>query len=318
MSFILLNCTIPGKTCFAFNRTLLVKKKAYRRLLDKIAAPATLKRTQPWLRIAALLLITIPALFLLYTYNKPAAQKKQVTAEIGRIKKILLSDGTAVCLNAGSTLKYDAGFGITNRIVYLEGEAFFDIGHGKSKLPFVVHTKNYTVRDIGTKFNLKAYPNDPFLETTVISGLVAVDDNSGINSSEVNRIFVKPRQVLRIYYHPLTAMSKTALAYTPDDSFNEASIVQVDSSKLDVYDGWKDDLLVFDGSTLQDLAKVLERRYNVNITIDAPKLRQIRYSGSFKGIDDIKDVLEIIGENTPIAYSIKGQDITITKTTDHF
>jgi len=98
------------------------------------------------------------------------------------------------------------------------------------------------------------------------------------------------------------------------NTFNEVQVSQVDSAKIDVYDGWKDDLLVFDGNTLGDIAHVLERRYNVKINIDSQELKDIRYSGCFKSVPDIDKVLHIIKQNTPISYTIDGQKIKITKT----
>jgi ferric-dicitrate binding protein FerR (iron transport regulator) len=199
--------------------------------------------------------------------------------------------------------------------VYLEGEAFFDIGHPAHtgrQVPFLVKTKNYIIMDIGTKFNLKAYPNDPFFETTVIKGEVAVEDNAGNGAlSNANRIYVKPHQVLKIFYHPQQVMDRETGQHS--DTYNEVSMLQIDSAKMNVYDGWKDNLLVFDGNTLNEISKVLERRYNVKIVLQDELLENIRYSGSFKNVPDIARVLQIIKQNTPIDYTIDGQTITINE-----
>ena len=85
-------------------------------------------------------------------------------------------------------------------------------------------------------------------------------------------------------------------------------------SIFNIYDGWRDDLLIFDGNTLDEIARVLERRYDVKISISSTELQNIRYSGSFKSVPDIDKVLHLIKENTPISYTIEGQNVTITKT----
>ena len=72
-------------------------------------------------------------------------------------------------------------------------------------------------------------------------------------------------------------------------------------------------VLLFDGSTLEEIAKVLERRYDVKINMDNSDLKNIRYSGSFKSVPTIDKVLLIIKQNTPINYTINKQTITITK-----
>ncbi len=289
------------------------EEKAYQLFSDKVSPTKHIVRMQEWLKYAAVLIIVL-LLSVLFIYLHPAKPEnnRQVIAKNGSVKKIILTDGTIVWLNAGSTLKYDDGFGKTNRTVYLEGEAFFDIGHHSKSIPFLVNTKNYTIRDIGTKFNLKAYLNDPFFETTVVKGEVAVEGNSETSPRDVNRIYVKPHQLLRIYYRPEKDNHKE-IAPLPD-SYNEVRVSQIDSEKMDVYAGWKDDLLVFDGNTLDEISRVLERRYNVQITLNDNQLQNIRYSGNFKNVPDINKVLSIIKQNTPIDYTIDGQKVTITKT----
>jgi transmembrane sensor len=289
------------------------EEKAYQLFLARITPPSRPVFKLRWLKIAAVFLFFILS-WLLVVYLRPGHPEKNnlVSAENGAVKKIILTDGTIVWLNAGSKLKYDAGFGKTNRTVYLEGEAFFDIGHTIKSIPFLVTTRNYTIRDIGTKFNLKAYPGDPFFETTVVKGEVAVEGNADNDSHDVNRIYVKPHQVLKIYYHTEKDEQDKKEAVAPK-TFNEVRVLQVDSAKMDVYDGWKDDLLVFDGAKLSEISRVLERRYNVKISLNDKELQNIRYSGSFKSVPTIDRVLQIIKENTPVSYSIEGQNVTITK-----
>jgi len=288
-------------------------KKAYRLFLAKTA-----KRKKPvnvlrWAIAAAVLLLFISVVVsVVHDRADQVPEKNQVSAQNGSVKKLLLIDGTVVWLNAGSIIKYDDNFDKTNRTVYLEGEAFFEVGHDAKNIPFLVKSKKYTIRDIGTKFNLKAYPTDSFFEATVVQGEVAVENNAETNTKDVNRIYVKPNQVLKIFYSP--GKSKVKELIQPSSSYNEVRVTQIDSAKTLVYDGWKDDLLIFDGNTLNEIARVLERRYDVEINIDAPGLQNIRYSGSFKNVPDIDQVLNIIKQNTPISFTVEGRKITITKT----
>ncbi|WP_184543878.1 FecR family protein [Mucilaginibacter sp. FT3.2] len=271
------------------------------------------RRLAVWSKVAAAVaLFGVLTVLLVNHYSQNIQSARQVSAQNGGIKKIVLSDGTLVWLNAGSKLNYNTDFNKTNRTVYLEGEAYFEIAPGKKTIPFLVNTKNYTVRDIGTKFNLKAYPNDSFFETTVVKGEVAVEGNVDNNTREMNRIYVKPRQLLRIYYPK--AENYAAKEDNKDTkNLNEIQMLQVDSAKMNRYDGWKDDLLVFDGNTLDEISKVLERRYNVKIIMDDADLQNLRYSGSFKSVASIDKVLELIKGNTSINYSINGSTVNITK-----
>lgn len=281
--------------------------------LATIPREAKYKTLVVWGRVAAVIaMFGVLTVLLVNHYSQNVQSARQVSAQNGGIKKIVLSDGTLVWLNAGSKLNYNTDFNKTNRTVYLEGEAFFEIAPGKKTIPFLVNTKNYTIRDIGTKFNLKAYPNDSFFETTVVKGEVAVEGNVDNNAREINRIYVKPHQVLRIYY---PKPEKYAVKQDDEDlkNLNEIQVLQVDSAKMNRYDGWKDDLLVFDGNTLDEISRVLERRYNVKIIMDDTGLQNIRYSGSFKSIASIDRVLELIKGNTAINYSITGNTVNITK-----
>jgi transmembrane sensor len=293
---------------------LIDEKQAYKMFLAKVA-PAPVVKKYYWARAGALMatacLLVLIISFYRKTGNTPLAYHV-IEAKKGTTLKLTLNDSTLIYLNAGSKLTYEDGFGIKNRTVYLEGEAFFDIAHKVKNLPFIVNTKSYVIRDVGTRFNLKAYADDPVFETTVVGGEVSVEGKPNSNAAEANRIYLKPHQVLRIYTQ--VDKKETKEVTQQQNSYNEVQVTHIDSAKLNVYDGWKDNLLVFDDNTLAEIARVLARRYDVTIAINSVELQNIRYSGNFKNIPDIDKVLHIIKQNTPINYKIEGQKITITKT----
>lgn len=296
---------------------IIDEEKAYQKFLSTIPQETKYRQLYRWSKVAAVVaLFSVLSVFLIRHYSQNVKSIRIVSVNKGGIKKIFLTDGTLVWLNAGSKLNYNTDFGKKNRTVYLEGEAFFEIAPGKKTIPFIVNTKNYTIRDIGTKFNLKSYPNDSFFETTVVKGEVSVEGNIDNNNREMSRIYVKPRQVLRIYRQ----QQKEKYTYKPDDQttkeLNEIQVLQIDSANTDKYDGWKEDLLVFDGNTLDEISKVLERRYNVKIIMNDARLQNIRYSGSFKKIATIDKVLSLIKGNTDIDYTINGNTVTIIKRTN--
>jgi len=86
---------------------------------------------------------------------------------------ITLEDGSHIWLNAGSSIKYPAKFA-GSREVYLEGEAYFEIAHDP-KHPFIIHTANTQTRVLGTKFDIRAYPNEKNIAVTVTEGKVRFD-----------------------------------------------------------------------------------------------------------------------------------------------
>lgn len=99
--------------------------------------------------------------------------------------RITLSDGSKVWLNAGSRLRYPVRFGKEERVVELEGEAYFEVSgqvHGTTgtpKVPFLVETTAQTVEVLGTRFNISAYPDEAETKTTLVEGSVAIRPGDG-------------------------------------------------------------------------------------------------------------------------------------------
>ena len=91
--------------------------------------------------------------------------------------RITLPDGTRVWLNAGSSLKYPTFFANNQREVTLDGEGYFEVSENADR-PFIVHTQSLDVRATGTSFNLKAYPQEECIATTLLSGKVCVESSS--------------------------------------------------------------------------------------------------------------------------------------------
>lgn len=250
------------------------------------------------------LLVSIGALLFFIIgkkHNNTPSFSQEIAVPNGQQKKIILNDGTTVWLNAASTLKIDNDYGTKNRNVYLEGEGYFEVAHDKN-LVFTIATKDYTVRDIGTEFNIKAYPADSIFETAVIDGKISVEGKFTDND-KVSTIFLSKNGVLKIQ-HP--AQSKTS------SSVKTAPIVVVKNSpNINAYNYWKDDMLVFDNLSFRDIAVQLERKYNVVILIKDDSLNNYHFSGSFNKVPDIENVLNIIQETTPISYQITGDTVSI-------
>lgn len=194
--------------------------------------------------------------------------------ENGQTKVLLLSDGTQVRLNAGSSLFYPQRFSrlFSRRDVYLDGEAHFDVAKNRSQ-PFVVHVGNLKVKVLGTHFNVKAYPAEELVTTTLEQGRVKVYGD------------------------------KIAMTLLPDEQavYNRISGKMtkrsVDSGN---YNQWMDGKLLFDQAPLKAIIADLQRRYNVSIkTTPAVDLSR-RFTMAFRadeGVGDVMRVLEKISGN---------------------
>ncbi len=282
------------------------------KVLDKEHAPRSIFNWKRFSIAASILLICTVGLYY-YSSNKPLINNPEISVQTlikvpkGSTRKIVLPDGTKVSINAGSKLIFDSNFGKNSRTVYLSGEAYFDIAKGE--IPFIVNTDHYTIRDIGTIFNVKAYPDDLSFETLVIEGEVLIEGKLLINSDKPQTVSVKKQQVLKLNYAPVESsefQSDNAIAEIVEVKTQKLSSVQVE-----VYTGWTEDLLVFEGKTFQEIIKIMERRYDVEIILKDLKLRNYEYTGSFKNIDQVEKALKILKETTDINYERNGRIITI-------
>ncbi len=302
----------------AWNATLFLQNSgktsvedAYKLLESKLA----LQKRLPFMRRSVLYAAAAVVAVILTgiaTYRFAVTKKtegpsyvKSVYVPAGNKQKLVLKDSTVVWLNSGSVLELSSGFGITTRTVYLEGEGYFEVKSDRNPA-FVVQTKDYTIRDIGTIFNINTYSADARFEAAVIEGEISIEGKFP-QAEKRSKIFLKRNDVLKI--SKLSAFpDKTATNPIATDS----TFVQiVKAQNIHNYAGWKDDLLIFDEETFRDIAKKLERKYKVVILIQDEKIAGYRYSGSFNNVSNIQGIVDILKETTPANYMIAGDTITI-------
>lgn len=185
-----------------------------------------------------------------------------LTTPKGGQYQLTLPDGTNVWLNANSTLKYPSRFTGDERIVELEGEAYFEVQslkygtHHKSsrasgnQIPFSVKTKNQTVEVLGTQFNINAYDNEKVTKTTLLSGTVRVSRSGQDPSNEKSRTLMP----------------------------NQQSVVGVHGDEISIHDidartaiAWKEGLFNFHSLSIDESLKQIERWYDVNVVYEGKK-----------------------------------------------
>ena len=210
-----------------------------------------------------------------------------VEAPLGSKTKLYLPDGTLVWLNAGSRMTYSQGFGVDNRKVELEGEGYFEVKRNE-KIPFFVKTKDLQLQVLGTKFNFRDYPEDHEVVVSLLEGKV------GLNN--------------------LLREEKEAIL-SPDERavLNKANgLLTVESVTASKASQWTDGYLFFDEELLPDIAKELERSYNVKIHIANDSLKTFRFYGNFvRREQNIQEVLEALASTEKMQYKIEERNITI-------
>ena len=209
----------------------------------------------------------------------------EVIASRGERSKVILPDGSTVMLNCGSSLKFPNFFKANKREVVLEGEAFFEVVKSKS-IPFIVAASDVNVQVLGTRFNVKCYPEDKSIETFLESGSVEVSSDESNNS-----VVLKPLEAV-LY-------SKTTKLFSEIEIQNGA--------KSD----WTRGILTFNNETIEELANKLERRYDIDIVFGSEGVKDRIYTGSISD-DNLFTVLEAIKFASSINYHVKGKTVTLS------
>ncbi|MDO5980217.1 FecR family protein [Flavivirga spongiicola] len=228
-----------------------------------------------------------------YTGSQKSKIEKLVYNELtipnGKRFYLVLSDGTKVTLNAGTSLKYPVKFlKGQSRKVFLKGEAYFDVAVDKSH-PFIVNANDINVEVLGTEFNLSYYPEDANINTVLIEGSVKLYTHSKKNDEE-------------------TLLTPGHLA-SWDKSTKEITIKKVDTQ---MYTAWKDGSLVFNKTPYPNILKKLERHFDVVIENEYSLLDEQIYTTSFDKDETIENVLNVFRQDIYFNYRKTKKLIKIT------
>ncbi|MDD4191195.1 MAG: DUF4974 domain-containing protein [Mangrovibacterium sp.] len=197
-----------------------------------------------------------------------------IYAPMGSRVSFNLPDGTTGWLNSGSTLTYSLPFS-KNRKVMLEGEAWFDVFHDEKHL-FEISAGESKIKVLGTSFNVSAYPGEKYVEVILRNGKVEFSDRS-----QTEKVILKPSEQL--------ILQEGRLHVNP-----------VDASK---YKAWTEGRLVFRGDNMAEVARRIERWYNVDVEIADDDLARFSFRATFEN-DALEDVLMQLSMTSPIQYEI--------------
>ena len=223
--------------------------------------------------------------------ENPSLEYNTIHIPNGKTFKIVLSDGTSVHLNSGSSLKYPIKFiKGKNREVSLIGEAFFDV-HKNERSPFIVTFGKMDVRVLGTKFNVSSYPEDTHQSTVLVEGSVRLYE-TGADYDEYDSTLLYP-------------------GYKADWNTTDKQMM-VNKVNTELYTGWIDGKLAMKKINFLHIIQKLQRRYNVKIINEYEELNDRIFTATFE-TETIEEVLETFKIETPFAFEIKGDSIRIYK-----
>ena len=196
--------------------------------------------------------------------------------------QIVLGDGTRVYLNAQTELRFPESFASSEqRLVYLSGEAYFEVTKNPSK-PFVVQCKDYAVKVLGTSFNVNSYEGDETSKTTLATGKVEIDMDG-------KQTILNPGQ---------QAIIKNG----------EVNVKEVD---VEVYTTWMFDNFRFQSESIQEIMTKLSRWYAIDVFYMNESVGNYHFTGYLPRYAKIADVLELLSLTTNIKFDVEGKTVIV-------
>jgi len=238
------------------------------------------------LAAAAAVILLCLSVGTVYLYMQPTSL--QTVSTMAETRNVILPDGSSVLLNRHSSLSYPKRFKSDNREVQLTGEAYFEVSKDQ-KHPFIVQTEHINVQVLGTHFNVDAYPDNPDVKTTLLTGSVAVS-----NKNNSVRMVLKPNEAA-IYNKVEQKLTRKVLENAGDEI------------------SWRHGEFIFDDLPLQEIARELSNSFGTTIHIADSTLRNYRITARFRNGEDLDAILSVLHNAGYFNYSRNTQQITITK-----
>ncbi|WP_018337551.1 MULTISPECIES: FecR family protein [Butyricimonas] len=194
-----------------------------------------------------------------------------------------LADGTRVWLNAKSSLRYPVAFTGNERVVYAEGEIYLEVAKDR-KHPFFVVLNGMKVEVLGTSFNINSYADENFAEVTLVEGHVAahVDDDS---------YDLLPNRQLRW------------------DKENQS--VDIKMVNVNDYIAWKEGHYIFKGRMLSEVAKVLQRWYDVEVVFEDEESAKVIYTGVVYKEENFDVFIQRLRETSSLSCRMEGDKLYV-------
>lgn len=197
---------------------------------------------------------------------------------------LTLADGTKVWMNSESELRFPVSFVGNKRVVYLKGEAYFEVAKDASK-PFFVTTSHGEVKVLGTEFNVKCYGDESSLYTTLVEGSVAF---IGLGKKESTLL---PGQQLR---------------YEKETGEQFVRDVNVEN-----YISWRENSFRFQELTLEEIMKTLSRWYNITYNFENNDIKNIQFSGNLDKYGQIEIFFNLFEASSNVEFVVSGTEVTI-------
>jgi transmembrane sensor len=287
--------------------------KAAKKLERKLGTSKSPNRI--WMAYALTASVLLPlaiGTFLYFYLQSPASSRftptQKVITAYGTRKQVLLPDSSVVWLNAGSSIEFPMAFSSDRREVILSGEGYFDVVKNP-KVPFYVKAENMYVKALGTEFNVKAYPGDKRIETTLLSGSVHLVQKRGREEKLLAEMSPNQHIIYDKQAHKMMLIEETERPTSSDrkeknPAKNISSLPPIDAQvEVNKHTAWVAGKLVFRDDSMEEIARRLGRWYNVDITLKSDLLKEYSYTATFTD-ETLEQVLELLKLTAPMDYTI--------------
>jgi ferric-dicitrate binding protein FerR (iron transport regulator) len=260
-----------------------LRQNMFKKIQEKINETEKQSKTNRlivrWLRVAAAILLPVFIAWGGYCFYANQNEQEQaflVTVEPGEKANVSLPDGSRVWLNSGSKLTCYNSYNKDNRLLQLDGEAYFEVA-SDAKRKFIVRCTDMQVEVLGTTFGVKAFDEDSILSIVLVEGTVKITVPDGTRE-------MKPNE--RIVYNKSNKKLTSGIV-DPDD-----------------FTDWRKNRLRFENETLQDIARTISRIHNVDYIFADETIKNLRFTGSVDNTN-IVSILDAITLTASITYTVK-------------
>ena len=202
--------------------------------------------------------------------NEQVAQFQTLNVKNGQRAKLVLSDGSIIVADAGSEIRYPTEF-TTTRDIYLKGEAYFQVAHD-SERPFIVHANQAVVQVYGTKFNVRAWDENPVVTVAVEEGKVSLADADDKNTA----VFLTKNQMSRLE--------------------QQGPPTHAETTEFKDHLSWMNYEIKFENATIKEVLAQLQRWYDYHFEVQDSSIMNDRLTVQIvkTNVDDVLQVISLL------------------------
>jgi transmembrane sensor len=242
----------------------------------------------------------------------------EITVPLGAKSQVVLPDGSKIWINAGTRLTYNQNYGRKTRTLDLSGEAYFDVA--KDKLhPFIVKTQGIMIRALGTRFNVKSYPEENIVRATLEEGKINI--RFPASSGKIKNLVLLPDENM-VYLKSEDIALKSTAENAPGikgkikeniipEPLKGSEVKLFKNINTELYTSWKENRWIIKSEPLDLLAPMLERKFNIKIIFKDSELKNFNFTGTIQN-ESVEQIMHAMSMTSPLDFWIIKDTVIIS------